>query len=159
MVELVGGGSVKNPDSKVTLLSGNLWAIQKFFVSYDRNIARLRKAALNTSHWGRGVKLVYFTKKCHSNYYCHYCHYYHNHNLSFGVLSLFWSFWVSSQFEFLNFVAIWVFEFCHNLSFGVLSKFEFLSFFRIWVLEFCYNLSFRVLSQFEFFEFCHNLTF
>ena len=28
----------KNPGRKVPLLSGNLWAIRKFFVSYDRKI-------------------------------------------------------------------------------------------------------------------------
>ena len=77
---------------------------------------------------------------------------------------------VLSQFEFLRFVAIWVFEFCHNLSFWVLSQFEFchilgnwdffliwvlsqnefLSFVTIWVFEFYHNLSFWVSSQFEF---------
>ena len=61
-----------------------------------------------------------------------------------------------------------VFEFCHNWSLSfvticVLSQFEFLSFVAIWVFEFCWyvicvtiwielcqNLSFCVLSQFVF---------
>ena len=51
------------------------------------------------------------------------------------------SFWVSSQFEFLSFVTIWVFDFCHHLSFLVLSQFKVLSFVTIWVFE---------LSQFDF---------
>ena len=86
-------------------------------------------------------------------------------------------FWVLSQFEFLSFMRIWVFQFHHNLSlsfyhyssfFSVSSDFEFLGFIRIWVLEFHQNLSFWVIriwveihqnvsfwvsSEFEFFWF------
>ena len=80
-------------------------------------------------------------------------------------------FWVLSQFEFLSFVTIWVFEFCYslifwviffsfvtigvydvcyNLRFWFLTQFVFLSFLIIWFFEFCNKLSFWVLSQFEF---------
>ena len=41
----------------------------------------LRKAALRVVGC-QGVK-VFFTKRCHYNYFCHYCHFYYYHNLSF----------------------------------------------------------------------------
>ena len=83
------------------------------------------------------------------------------------------SFWVSSLFEFLSFITIWVFncitawvfecyitiwvfEFHHNLRFWVSSQFEFLSFSTIWVFEFHHNRSFWVSSQLEFH---HTLSF
>ena len=61
------------------------------------------------------------------------------HNLIFLVLS---------SFEFLTFVIICFFEFCHNFL-KVLLQFEFLSFVTILVLELCHNLSHWVLSPFE----------
>ena len=61
--------------------------------------------------------------------------------------------WVLSHFEFLSFVTMWVFEFCHNLSFRVLSQFEFLSLITIWVFKFHHKLGFWVLSQFEILRF------
>ena len=105
------------------------------------------------------------------NYYRHYCHYYYYHNLSF---------WVLSQFDFLRFVTVWVFEFCHSLivfvpSWFFLKVFHSLSFWVLSPIEFCHILTFWVWSQFEFwvlyqfeflsfviiwvFEFCHNLSF
>ena len=57
------------------------------------------------------------------------------HNLSFVTIL------VLSQFEFLSFVTIWVFEFCHKLKILVLAQLEVLS---------CQNFGFWVLSQFEF---------
>ena len=68
-------------------------------------------------------------------------------------------FWGLSQYEFLSFVTIRVFEFCHilsffkfchNLSFWVLSQFEFLTLVTISVFDFCQNLIFWFLSQLEF---------
>ena len=44
-------------------------------------------------------------------------HYYYHHYYYRQVLS---------QFDFLSFVTIWVFEFCHNLRFLILSQFDFL---------------------------------
>ena len=116
------------------LLCNNQKSISTVFLGRSRlrrnrrtslsNIARLRKAALNTSHWRQGVKLVVFTKRFHSNYYCHYCHYYYHQYLSFWILSL---------IEFchnLNFL------FCHNLSFFfILLQLFFFSFVKIWVVR------------------------
>ena len=88
-------------------------------------------------------------------------------------------FLVLSQFEYLSFVKIWVFEFCHkcvlssvivcfhNLIFWVLSQFEFLSFVKIRFFDFCHNLifwifhnlRFGILSQFEFLSFFHHWNF
>ena len=65
--------------------------------------------------------------------------------MSFWVLSQ-CSLWVLSQFEFLNFVTIWVFGFYKNLRFWVFSPFEFLSFITIWVSKFYQNLRFLVSS-------------
>ena len=76
-------------------------------------------------------------------YYCHYCycpycHYYYCQNLIFLVLS---------QFDFLSFVTIQVFEFCHNLSLSFITFCfsEFCQNSSFWV---CQNLSFWVLSYF-----------
>ena len=115
----------------------------------------------------QGVK-VFFTKRCHYNYFCHYCHFYNYHNLSF---------WVWSQFDLSSFVTTFIFlKFYHSLSYWVLpqlrffflsvwfffsfvnfrvfffnfSQFGFFSFVTIWVFKFCRNLSFWVLSQFQF---------
>ena len=86
-------------------------------------------------------------------------------------LSLFRN-WVHSEFMFLSFVRIWVFEFVTNsvseyglnFEFWDLSQFDFLV--TIWVFEFRHNLSFWIFSQSKFLsrhnkisEFCHNLIF
>ena len=149
----------------------------------EENIARLRKAALNTSHQLSRCQVI-FTKIFHYNYYCHYCQYYYYHNFSFWDVTI-WFFLVLLQFEYLSFIIIWffwflhtfffffflltvwVFEFCPNLSFvtywfcelghslrfWVLSQFEFMSFVTIWGFEFCHKLSFKVLSQFDLLSF------
>ena len=56
-----------------------------------------------------------------------------------------------SEFEFLSFVRIWVFEFYHNLSFWFLSKFEFTSFVIIWVFEFSHKLGLVTIWVVDFF--------
>ena len=80
----------------------------------------------------QGVK-VFFTKRCHYNYFCHYCNFYYHHNLSFWVVTIFFLF--LHNLSFFSFVTIWSFKFCHNLFFLSLSQFEF---FTIWVFEFCH---------------------
>ena len=113
-------------------------------LGHGKNIARIAKAAPRTSHR---------LSRCHYNYY--------------------WSFVtirVESQFEFLSYLTIWAFDFCHNLSFWVssqfellsfvttlvfeLSQFEFLIFVTIWDVEFCHK--FFDFGQNLIFEFCHN---
>ena len=71
-----------------------------------------------------------------------------------------------SQFYFLSFVTIWVFELHHNWSLWVSSQFQCFSFITISVFEFHNNWSFWVSLQLEFlsviptgvFEFHHNLS-
>ena len=52
-------------------------------------------------------------------------------------------FWFSSQFLFLRFITIWVFEFHHSLSFWVHQTLIFflLNYITIWVSKFQYHLS------------------
>ena len=54
-----------------------------------------------------------------------------------------------SQFDFLSFVTIFVFDCCHNLIFKFLSHLVFLGFVTNWIFDFCHILCFWVLSQFE----------
>ena len=95
--------------------------------------------------------------------------YWHKEVVSGAVVKNNLDFLVLLQFEYSSFVAIWVFEFCHNLScefchnlsckfchnfsFWILSHLKCLCLVSVSVFEFCHNLSFRVLSQLEFLSF------
>ena len=61
--------------------------------------------------------------------------------------------WCCHYCELLSLITIWVFEFCHSLSFWVLSQFTFLNFGTFWVFKFCHILTFWALSHFMFLAF------
>ena len=81
------------------------------------------------------------------------------HNLNFWVFSHILSFEFGQSLSFMTlwvfeFVTIGVSKFYQKFNFWVLLQFEFLSFVAFWVYEFfSSNLSFQHLSQYDFFSF------
>ena len=99
-----------------------------------KNIARSQMAVSNTSHRLLRCQVVL--------------------NKRLFVKKLF--FWL--EFDFLSVVTIWVVEFCHNLSCWMSSYFEFLKFVKLWV-EFYLNSSCWVYFQFKLLSFVTNSVF